>query len=136
MHLSPLPSATCVPVNRSKWLASLFFISISLLQGASSLSRTHQVMDTPQMFTTNSERGRRLIGYAQMRKDVASLAECFSECMKMVPSCVSLNMAMSYTLHTSLYACELNGMTVDDDANAYIKDPNYTYYDIFYDNNA
>ena len=102
--------------------------------GASVSSHTYQVIDTPQMFSDQWERGRRLIGYTQKRTNVSSLASCFSECTKMVPNCLSLNMALYPTLHTSSYICELNFKTVQDDQTAYISDPGYIYYDIFISN--
>ena len=97
----------------------------------SSTINTFEAMDTPQMFSDNLERGKRLIGYVQKQTTVTSLASCFKECTKMLPICVSLNMAMNHTIHTSSYNCELNSKSVDDDPEAYITDPNYIYYDVF-----
>ena len=83
------------------------------------------------MYSDKWEVGKRLIGYVQMRMDVVSLASCFAQCTWMLPNCESLNMSLDPKVNTSIYICELNSKSVDEDPMAQIDDPKYIYYDVF-----
>jgi len=120
------PSSTPISTQQTSTLSLM-----NVFQVLDAAPHTYQVIDTPQMYSDKWEVGTRLIGYVQLQIDVVSLASCFSQCTRMLPNCESLNMSLNPKVNTTLYICELNSKSIDEDPMAQIDDPDYIYYDVF-----